>query len=94
MENLNIYKLYKSKVKLSTLLQQQTISIQPSYYVLVVCSSNNSSSNEDKYLQSMWFNRWTGEINFKNLTFLDLEVLEEICSVYGFIGKFQISSGI
>lgn len=71
------YKLYKTKSKLSSMLsavnllqinnQQQTQPQQlQSHYILVEFKSNQTHEQIDSDgLDSIWFNRNTGEIKFK-----------------------------
>lgn len=71
------YRLYKTKSKLSSLLssgnllqvgQQQPQQQQShhSYYILTVKSTSTKSDDDEKDgLDSIWFNRNTGEIRFK-----------------------------
>ena len=59
MDKIQKFKLYKSKAKLSSLLQN-TVSIQPSFYVL-----SKPSKNDNENIKTIWFNRWNGEIELK-----------------------------
>lgn len=71
------YRLYKTKSKLSSLLssgnllqvgQQQPQQQQShhSFYILTVKSTSTKSDDDEKDgLDSIWFNRNTGEIRFK-----------------------------
>ena len=87
METLKRFKIYKSKAKLSSLLTN-SISIQPSFYVLVT-----TQQNEEAQFESLWFNRWNGETEMKLCKHDDLRDLEEMYNLYGYIGKFQVTSG-
>lgn len=73
------YRLYKTKSKLSSLLssgnllqvgqqqpQQQQQQSHHSFYILTVKSTSTKSDDDEKDgLDSIWFNRNTGEIRFK-----------------------------
>ncbi len=63
MDSLQVFRLYKSKAKLSSLLQH-TVSIQPSFYVLAA----GGASNSDEPLDTIWFNRWNGTQELKKST--------------------------
>ncbi len=56
------YRLYKSKAKLSSLLQH-TVSIQPSFYVLAA-----NGTDDDPEIDTIWFNRWNGTQELKKST--------------------------
>lgn len=87
MESLKRFKIYKSKAKLSSLLTH-TVSIQPSFYVLVTALPNDEGK-----LESLWFNRWNGDTEMKLCNNEDLKELEELYTLFGYIGKFQVTSG-
>ena len=70
------YRLYKTKSKLSSLLssgnllqvgqQQPQQQSHHSFYILTVKSTSTKSDDDEKDgLDSIWFNRNTGEIRFK-----------------------------
>jgi len=61
MDSLQVFRLYKSKAKLSSLLQH-TVSIQPSFYVLA------AGGGGDEPLDTIWFNRWNGTQELKKST--------------------------
>ena len=74
------FKLYRTKLKLSNLLNQQQQVNQASHLALVDQTSK----------QSIWFNRSSGDIQFKFNS--QTNDLEELSQVNGYIGKFQINS--
>jgi hypothetical protein len=94
----NEFKLFKTKSKLSNLLSTSSTANStsstnqsnstPSYYILV--KLDDLSNKTEDGIDSLWFNRSTGEVTFKKAQ--DLSEFDEISKVYGFIGKFQVNS--